>query len=39
MPIVPLYKLSRKLKLDWHFMKALLPEKYIKQIFNLEASK
>jgi hypothetical protein len=38
-PVVPLYKLSHKLRLDWHFMRMLLPAKYTKQIYELQSQK
>ena len=34
-PIVPLYKLSRKIKLDWLFKSLLLPHDYKAQIRDL----
>ena len=35
-PIVPLYKLSRKIKLDWLFKSLLLPRDYKEQIRDLD---
>lgn len=34
--IMPLFKISRKLKLDWFFKKLLLPPKYLDQIKELD---
>jgi hypothetical protein len=35
-PVLYVYKLSRKLKLDWFMKSIILPPKYKKQIKNLD---
>jgi hypothetical protein len=37
-PVIPVYKLSRKVKLDWFFKSIILPTNYKEQINNLDVT-